>query len=104
MKSIRHKTYLPDYTNALQSSIHTRSVAAWLPMTASGVAQQGTCRNYAAAEHSQNKSRKRGGRPVKRQQEMWKERCSLIRVGTLNTGCQESSRSIFKFNVIQKLQ
>ena len=23
---------------------------------------------------------------------------------TLNTGCQESSRSIFKFNVIQKLQ
>ena len=33
-----------------------------LPMTASGVTQQGTCENYATAEHSENKSRKRGGR------------------------------------------
>ena len=39
-----------------------------LPTTASGVAQQGTCENYAAA--SENKSRKRGGRQVKRQREV----------------------------------
>ena len=57
-----------------------------LPMTASGVAQQGTCENYATAKQSENKSRKRGGRQVKKQQEMWKGRCSLIRMGTLNIG------------------
>ena len=57
-----------------------------LPMTASGVAQQGTCRNYATAKHSENKSKKRGGKRVKKQQEAWKGRCSLIRVGTLNIG------------------
>ena len=57
-----------------------------LPTTASGVAQQGTCGNYATAEHSYNKSRKRGGRRVKRQWEVWKGRRSLIRVGTLNIG------------------
>ena len=57
-----------------------------LPTTASGVAQQGTCGNYATAKQSKNKSRKRGGRRVKKQQETWKERCSLIRVGTLNIG------------------
>ena len=55
-----------------------------LPTTASGVAQQGTCGNYATA--SENKSKKRGGRRVKRQQEVWKGRRSLIRVGTLNIG------------------
>ena len=33
-----------------------------LPTTASGLAQQGTCGNYATAKHSENKSRKRGGR------------------------------------------
>ena len=55
-----------------------------LPPTASGVAQQGTCGNYATA--SENKSRKRGGSRVKRQREVWKGRCSLIRVGTLNIG------------------
>ena len=55
-----------------------------LPTTASGVAQQGTCGNYAAAEHSENKSRNRRGRRVKRQRELWKGRRSLIRVGTLN--------------------
>ena len=38
-----------------------------LPTTASGVAQQGTCGNYATAKHSKNKSRKREGRRVKRQ-------------------------------------
>ena len=57
-----------------------------LPTTASGVAQQGTCGNYATAKHSENKSRKRGGNRVKKQQEAWKGRRSLIRVGTLNIG------------------
>ena len=40
------------------------SIPDWLhpglPTTASGVAQQGTCGNYATAEHSENKRRKRG--------------------------------------------
>ena len=53
-----------------------------LPTTASGVAQQGTCGNYATAKHSKNKSRKRGGKRVKKQQEVWKGRHSLISVGT----------------------
>ena len=57
-----------------------------LPTTASGAAQQGTCGNYATAKHSENKSRKRGGRRVKRQREVWKGRRSLVRVGTLNIG------------------
>ena len=57
-----------------------------LPTTASGVAQQGTCGNYATAKQSENKSRKRGGMRVKKQREAWKGRCSLIRVGTLNIG------------------
>ena len=57
-----------------------------LPTTASGVAQQGNCGNYATAKHSENKSRRRGGRRVKRQQEVWKERRSLIMVGTFNIG------------------
>ena len=57
-----------------------------LPTTASGVAQQGTCGNYATAKHNDNKSRKRGGRRVKKQREGWKGRRSLIRVGTLNIG------------------
>ena len=57
-----------------------------LPTTASGVAQQGTCENYATAKHSENKSRKRGGSRVKKQREAWKGRRSLIKVGTLNIG------------------
>ena len=57
-----------------------------LPTAASGVAQQGNCGNYATAEHSENKSRKRGGRRVKRQRKVWKGRRSLIRMGTLNIG------------------
>ena len=52
-----------------------------LPTTASGVARQGTCGNYDTARISENK-RKRGGRRVKRQWEMWKGRRTLIRVGT----------------------
>ena len=57
-----------------------------LPTTASGVAQQGTCGNYPTAKQSENKSRKRGERRVKKQREAWKGRCSLIRVDTLNIG------------------
>ena len=57
-----------------------------LPTTASGVAQQGTCGNYATAVHSENKRRKRGGRRVKRQQEVWKGRRSLVGVDNLNMG------------------
>ena len=53
-----------------------------LPTTTSGVAWQGTCGNYVTAEHSENKRRKRGRR-VKRQQELWKGRCTLISVGSL---------------------
>ena len=57
-----------------------------LSTTTSGTAQQGTCGNYAAGEHSKSKKRKRGERRVKRQQEAWKGRRSLVRVGTLNIG------------------
>ena len=57
-----------------------------LPTTASGVAQQGTCGNYATAKHCENKSKKRGGKRVKKQREAWKGRRSLIAVGTLNIG------------------
>ena len=57
-----------------------------LPTTASGVAQQGTSGNYATAKHCENKSKKRGGKQVKKQREAWKGRRSLIRVGTLNIG------------------
>ena len=68
---------------------HYQSIPDWsrpgLPTTASGVAQQGTCGNYATAKHSENKSRKRGGRRVKKQREARNGRRSLIRVGTLGT-------------------
>ena len=57
-----------------------------LPTTTSGVAQQGSSGNYASVEYSENKRIKRGGRRVKRQQEVWKGRRSLVRVGTLNIG------------------
>ena len=46
----------------------------------------GTCENFAIAEHRENKIRKRGGRRVKRQRELWKGRRTLIRVGNLNIG------------------
>ena len=59
---------------------------AGLPTTASGVAQQGICGNCATAKYSENKSRKRGGRRVKRQWEVWKGKNTLVRVGTLNIG------------------
>ena len=47
-----------------------------LPTTASGVAQQSTCGNYATAKHSENRSRKRGGRRLKKQREVSKGRRS----------------------------
>ena len=61
-------------------------IAPGLPTTASSVAQQGACENCAIAEHSENKSRKRGGGRVKRQQEVWKGRRSLVRVDAFNIG------------------
>ena len=57
-----------------------------LPMTASGVAGQGTSGNYVTAGLKENKRRKRGGRRAKRQRELWKGRCTVIKVGTLNIG------------------
>ena len=57
-----------------------------LPTTASGVAQQGTFVNYGTAKHSKNKIKKRGGRRMKRNREVWKGRSSLVRVITLNIG------------------
>ena len=63
-----------------------------IPTTASGVAQQGTCGNYATAKQSENTRRKRGGRRVKKQREAWKGRRSLIRVGTLNLGTMTGKR------------
>ena len=41
-----------------------------LTTTASGAVQQGTCGNYAIAEHNENKRRKGGGRRVKRQRKL----------------------------------
>ena len=66
-------------------SIPDRSLPG-LQTTASGVAQQGTCGNYATAKHGENKRRKRRGKRVKKQREARKGRRSLIRVGTLNIG------------------
>ena len=57
-----------------------------LPTTASNAARQSTCENYTTAKYSKNKRRKRGGRRVKWQQEVWKARRSSVRVGTLNIG------------------
>ena len=55
-----------------------------LPTTTSGVARQDTCGNYVVAGLSENKRRKRGGRHVRRQWELWKGRRTVIRVGNLN--------------------
>ena len=78
-----------------------------LPTTASSVAQQGTCENYATAKHSESKSRKREERRVKRQQEVWKGRCSIIRVGTLNietmTGTERELEDMMERRNVDKL-
>ena len=67
-----------------------QSIPDWswpgLPTTASDAAQQGTCGNYATAEYSKSKRRKRRGRRVKRQQQVWKGKRSFVRVDTLNIG------------------
>ena len=55
-----------------------------IPTTASGVARQDTCGNYDTAGLRENKRRKIAGRRVKRQQELWKGRHTVIRAGTLN--------------------
>ena len=63
-----------------------------LPTTASGIAQQVLhSGNYATAKHSKNRSRKRGGKRVKKQREAWKGRRSFIRVDTLNIGTMTGS-------------
>ena len=71
-----------------------------LPTIASGVARQVTCGNYATAEHSENKRRKRAGRRVKRQRELWKGRRTLLRMGTLNietmTGYERELEDLMK--------
>ena len=69
-----------------------------LPTTTSGVAQRGICGNYASAKHSENKSRKREGRQMKRQREVWKGRRSLIRVGTLNIGTMTIQKLTKQYN------
>ena len=56
-----------------------------LPTTASGVARQVTCGNYATVGLKENKRRKRGRRRVKRQRDLWRGRRTLVRVSTLNT-------------------
>ena len=77
--------FFPKQTNVYHyQSIPDRS-QPWLPTTASDIAQQGTCGNYATANHNENK-RKRGGKQVKKQQKAWKGRRSLIRVEILNIG------------------
>ena len=53
---------------------------------ASGAARQGPCRNYAIAGLTESKKRRRGGRQVKWQRELWKGRRTFIKVGTLNIG------------------
>ena len=63
-----------------------------LPTITSGVAQQGIYGNYATDKQSENKSRKRGGRRVKKQQKTWKGRHSLTRVSTLNMGMLTGKR------------
>ena len=57
-----------------------------LPITASGVARQDTCENFATAWLCKNKRRKKRGKRVKRQRELWEGRRTLITVGILNIG------------------
>ena len=63
----------PKHMRCDDKSIPDRSRPV-LPTTASGVARQGTFRNYASAGLSYNKRRKGGGRRVKRQQKLLKGR------------------------------
>ena len=83
----------------LHQSIPDRSRPG-LPTTASGVAQQDTCGNYATAKHCENKSRERGVKRVKKQREAWKGRRSLIRVGTLNIETMTGRATTSHLNVV----
>ena len=66
-------------------SIPDRSRSGLLTI-ASVVARQDTCGNYITVGLSKNNRRKRRGRRVKRQRELWKGRSTVIRVATLNIG------------------
>ena len=85
-RTFRHKTFLPKHMMRCDDESLLDRSRSELSTTASGVARQGTCGNYATDELSENKTRKRGGRRMKRQWEMWKGRRTFIRVGTLNDG------------------
>ena len=63
-----------------------------LPKTALDVAQQRTSGNYATTGLTEKKKRKREGRQVKTQRNQWKERRTLIRVGTLNIGIMNGKK------------
>ena len=58
-KGIRRKTFC----QIIQMRIVDKSIPDWsrpgLPTTASGIAQQGTCGNYATVKHSQNKRKRK---------------------------------------------
>ena len=62
-----------------------------LPTTASDVAQQRTSGNYATTGLLK-KRRERERRQVKTQRNQWKERRTLIRVGTLNIGIMNGKK------------
>ena len=66
--------------------INSYRIRPGLPTNASGAARQGTCGNCATVGLSANKKKKREGIRVKRQREMWKGICTLIRANTLNIG------------------
>ena len=85
-RAFRRKTFLPKHMMRCDDESLLDRSRPGSPTTASGVARQGTCGNYATDGISENKRRKRGGRRMKRQREMWKGRRTLIRVGTLNDG------------------
>ena len=40
-------------------------------------------RNYVTAKHSENKRRKRGGKRVKKQREVWKGRVDILNIGAM---------------------
>ena len=52
------------FCQIIQMHIVDKSILDWLqpglPMTASGVAQQGTCRNYGTAKHIENEQKEKG--------------------------------------------
>ena len=73
------------FCQIIQLCIVDKSISDWarLPMTASGLARQGTCGNYATAKHS-NQEQKERRKASEEAEEVWKGRHSLTRVGTFN--------------------